>query len=184
MGDEVEDHRRACAVGATQWGVPTPCREWDTRALVEHVIGFHEFLVLRPLGVRTHRPRNDPVGRWIATAEAIDSVLETPEALDRSRDYFDGATRAPRTVLPGLTTDVVVHTWDLARAVGTPVPLDPDVWERAWHQATRRPEAHRESGLVGPPVDVASDASVADRLVALLGRDPSWQPPPGHDTRS
>jgi uncharacterized protein (TIGR03086 family) len=185
VNDDAERHRRACAgfthlvrvVAPTQWALPTPCREWDTRALLEHVIGFHEYLLLRPLGVRAHRPKDDPVGRWVATANAINTVLDAPEVLDESRDYFDGASRPPGTVLPALTTDVVVHTWDLSRAIGTSGHLDPELCLRAWEQASSRPNAHHASGLVAPPVAVPSSASVEDRLVGLFGRSPAWQPP-------
>ncbi|MDQ1466873.1 MAG: hypothetical protein QOH10_1288, partial [Actinomycetota bacterium] len=60
MDELVVRHRRACdgfagvadRVPAERWTAATPCSEWDARALVEHVIGFHEFLLLRPLGVR------------------------------------------------------------------------------------------------------------------------------------
>src|SRR6476619_5722064 len=68
VSDPVERHRRACAgflyvadlVPADRWDRPTPCSEWDTRALVEHVIGFHEVLLLRPMGVQANRPRTGP----------------------------------------------------------------------------------------------------------------------------
>ena len=185
MRDDTERHRRACAgftdvlrvVAPTQWGLPTPCREWDTRALLEHVIGFHEFLLLRPLGVPAQRPKDDPFGRWVATANAINTVLDAPEVLDGSREYFDGATRPPGAVLQALTTDVVVHTWDPARAIGTSVHLDPELCQRAWEQASSRADAHHESGLVAPVVEVPGTASVEDRLVGVFGRSPMWQPP-------
>lgn len=38
--------------------------EWDARGVLEHVIGFHEvLLLLRPLGIRADRPKNDVPGR-------------------------------------------------------------------------------------------------------------------------
>jgi uncharacterized protein (TIGR03086 family) len=183
--DDAERHRRACAgftdvvqgVAPMQWGLPTPCADWDTRALLEHVIGFHEYLLLRPLGVRANRPKDDPVGRWVATVDAINTVLDTPELLDGRRDYFDGTSRPPGAVLPALTTDVVVHTWDLARAIGTSPHLDGELCQRAWEQVSGRPDAHHESGLVGPAVDVPSTASLEDRLVGRYGRSPRWHPP-------
>ncbi len=126
MGDDAGRHERACdgftalvrVVGPIRWGLPTPCGEWDIRALLEHVIGIHEYLLLRPLGVHTRRPKGDPSGRWVATARAVAAVLAEPEVLERPRDYFDGAVRPPGVVVPAITTEVLVHTWDLARAVG------------------------------------------------------------------
>jgi mycothiol maleylpyruvate isomerase-like protein len=67
----IERHRRACdgfarvadAVPVDRWTSPSPCTEWDARAVVEHVIGFHEILLLGPMGVRAHRPRDDEAAR-------------------------------------------------------------------------------------------------------------------------
>ncbi len=144
-------------------------------ALVEHVIGFHEFLVLRPAGIRAARPRHDPVRRWHAAAAAIEEALASP-ALDRPADYFDGASRAPRELLGALTTDVLVHTWDLARAVGGADRLDPELCERGLRDAEKASGSRAASGLFGPPVPVPDRADPQARLLGLLGRDPSWRP--------
>ena len=65
------------------WRRPTPCTEWDAGALVEHVIGFHEFLLLGPLGVRAHRPRVGSRPRWLATDRAGgDAASAAVAALD------------------------------------------------------------------------------------------------------
>jgi uncharacterized protein (TIGR03086 family) len=106
-----------------QWERPTPCSEWDARAIVEHVIGFHDFLLLRPMGVRANRPRTDPTARWDATRTAVFAALDPPGALDQATDLPGGGQSTPRTMLAALTTDVLVHTWDLARATDqSPAP--------------------------------------------------------------
>jgi uncharacterized protein (TIGR03086 family) len=131
MTELVEQHRRACegfarvaaSVQPDQWERPTPCSEWDARALVEHVIGFHDFLLLRPMAVRANRPRTDPAARWDATRTAVFSALDPPGALDQATDLPGGGQSTPRTMLAALTTDVLVHTWDLARATDqSPAP--------------------------------------------------------------
>jgi uncharacterized protein (TIGR03086 family) len=178
----VSRHRRACdgfsrvadAFAAEQWSLPTPCTEWDARALVEHVIGFHEFLILRPLGIRANRPRDDAAARWRATADALFAYLETDGALDRSTELPGGGRTSPRQMLGALTTDVLVHTWDLARAGGFEPRLDRDLCERAY-DAAHAAGLGRDDGMFAPEVGVAPDADAATRLVALSGRDPAWQ---------
>ncbi len=76
-----------------------------------------------------------------------------------------------------LTTDVVVHTWDVARAVGAEVVLDPELCEVGLERALANRERLVASGMFGPPVPVPEDAPVQDRLLACLGRDPSVVPP-------
>jgi len=180
MDELLERHRRACAgfarvahaVPAGSWAAPTPCTEWTARDLVEHVIGFHEFLLLRPLGVRAQRPRDDPAGRWDATSAALFTALAGEGVLDQGTELPGGGESSPRTMLAPLTTDVLVHTWDLARAAGLPAELDQDLCERAY-RAAQETGIDRDSGMVGPEVAVAVDASIADKLVAFYGRDPA-----------
>src|SRR5437899_8847364 len=127
MDQIVEQHRRAsdgllsvARAAAERWERPSPCTDWDARGVVEHVIGFHEVLVLKPLGVRVERPRDDPAARWQVTADALASVLAGEGALDGSVEMPGGRATDLRQLVPTLTTDVLVHTWGLARAVGAP----------------------------------------------------------------
>src|SRR2546426_10176418 len=88
MDQIVELHRRAsegllgvAEAAAGRWDRRSPCPEGDARGVVEHVIGFHEVLGLKPLGVRVERPRDDPAARWRVTADALLSALSGAAAL-------------------------------------------------------------------------------------------------------
>jgi uncharacterized protein (TIGR03086 family) len=183
MDDPVERHRRACTGFATvahavpddAWAAPTPCTEWDARAVVEHVIGFHDFLLLRPLGVRAARPRQDPAARWDATASALFGVLVEPGALDRATELPGGGTSTPRTMIAALTTDVLVHTWDLARSARVDAGLDEQLCTDAL-TAARASNLGRAEGMIDAEFPCADGAPVTDRLVAFYGRDPAWTP--------
>lgn len=174
MHELIEHHRRACdgfsrAVrsAAGRWDAPSPCAGWDARAVLEHVIGFHDVLLLEPLGAKPKRPRGAPEGRWSVTVEALMGALEAPGVMDAGRE----------SLLAVLTTDVVVHTWDLAKATGHDVILDVDLSELGLRRAEENQEQLAASGWFAPPVAVADDAAVQDRLLGLFGRDPSWRPP-------
>jgi uncharacterized protein (TIGR03086 family) len=168
------DHRLACddftvvvqSVNG-RWNAPSPCTEWDARGVLEHVIGFHDVLLLRPLQAKPERPKDDPETRWTLTVEALFAALARPGVLDAQRESLLGV----------LTTDVVVHTWDLSRAIGLDVTLD----QRLCEIGLQRAQAHREqfeaSDMFASPVPVPGGASVQDRLVGLFGRDPTWSSP-------
>ena len=184
MIDLVERHRVAGngfarvagLVPADQWDRPTPCTEWDARMLVEHVIGFHEFLLLRPMGVRAHRPKSGPAERWEATSLALFTALDTEGALDRATELPGGGESTPRTMLDALTTDVLVHTWDLARAVGIDPELDRQLCARAY-EARRAADLAASSDMYAPPVTVDPGSDTETLLIALWGRDPAWVAP-------
>ena len=179
----IERHRRACdgfarvahAVPDESWSAPTPCTEWTARDVVEHVIGFHDFLLLRPLGARANRPREDPAARWDATSAALFTALAADGVLDRTTELPGGGQSTPRAMIGALTTDVLVHTWDLARAARQPTALDEELCARAY-AAVRASEFRRDPAMFGPEVSIDERAPVAERLVAFYGRDPAWEP--------
>jgi uncharacterized protein (TIGR03086 family) len=76
-------------------------------------------------------------------------------------------------MIGALTTDVLVHTWDLARAVGQTAALDDELCVRAY-EAARASEFRRADGMIGEEIPVAAGASATDKLVAFYGRDPAW----------
>lgn len=182
----LEAHGRACTALQTvadrvqddQWDSPTPCTEWDARALVEHVIGFHEFLVIRPLGARARRQKDgSPADRWRATQDTLLAALGEPGALDRDLDLPGGGTTRLRGLVPSLTNDVIAHTWDLARATGLDAEIDPDLVSRAYAIASSDASFGAGDDMFDPAVPVADDADDLTKLVALYGRDPAWAPP-------
>ena len=72
----------------------------------------------------------------------------------------------------------MVHTWDLARAVGADDRLDPAWCELFYADLSADPSASSPSGMFKAPVALseASEIDVQARLLARLGRDPSWRP--------
>jgi uncharacterized protein (TIGR03086 family) len=181
--DAVARHLRACdgfsavvEVVGDRWSAPSPCPEWDARGVVEHVIGFHDVLLLRPLWLKPHRPKGDPVARWEVTVAAIASALDEANVADLVA--VPGlSTMQIAKLLPMLTTDVLVHTWDLAVAVGETVSLDPELCAEAYEVALKNVGQVQSSGMFAPPVPMADDADPTTKLVALLGRGPDWRAP-------
>lgn len=78
--------------------------------------------------------------------------------------------------MPSLSRDVLVHIWDLARAAGADDRLDPDWCEALSAGLPADPQALAASGMFGAPVPVGDETDAQARLLARLGRDPSWRP--------
>ena len=174
--------RFGCAVLAAEgkWDRRSPCAGWQARDVLEHVIGFHDVLLLRPLGRKPQRPRADPQQRWQLTYRQLEQALGDRELFERVVSV-PAVQKNPATqldagkLLPRLTQDVLVHTWDLARAVGADDTLDPAWCAVFLAQLPTDPDALKASGMFAAPVAVPEDADTQSRLLGRLGRDPSWQ---------
>jgi uncharacterized protein (TIGR03086 family) len=188
VNEDVQRHIEICQdFGAAlaqvdgRWDAPTPCAEWDVRGVVEHVIGFHDVLLLRPLSAKPSRPRDDAVARWSVTVDALREVFGRP-------GLFDSAVAVPAlgdspateidagAIVPMLTQDVLVHTWDVARAIGVDDGLDDALCAKF---LARVPDDDRlqRSGMYGAAIAVPGGADAKSRLLGRLGRDPSWTVP-------
>src|SRR5439155_27261265 len=99
----------------------------------------------------------------------------------RSEGALGRTVKAPMGQLPaswfvGLqTADLVVHGWDLAKATGQAIDLDPELVRLAseWGRENLRPEFRGRD--FGPEVPVPGDAPLPDRLAGVFGRDPTWR---------
>ena len=174
MADEpsvLQRHRRALAgfdaviENAGEWDSPSPCEGWTARDVVKHVTDIHTVMAQR-LG-------EIPSGEgWPASRDAALRALAKPGALDEVIDVPNGGEMAAGRFVNVVTTDVLVHTWDLARAFGTTAPLDPELVERAHNAAIPMDELIRSSGMFGPRIDIADDADPQSKMLAFFGRDP------------
>jgi uncharacterized protein (TIGR03086 family) len=176
--DVAELHHRAAEgfrarlprIRPEDWELPTPCSEWDVRALVQHVAGNHERMAAllhgRPLDVAD----DDPAGRWTAACAAVRSGLSIPGALDRvGPSPFGGEVPVSRLAAI-LTADLTTHTWDLARAVGADETLDAAVVAELLPAIERMQPAMAAGDKFAPAIPVPDSAGPQQRLLALFGR--------------
>ncbi len=162
-----------------KWDRPSPCDAWDARAVLEHVIGFHDVLLLRPLRLKPDRPREDPQVRWELTYRQLEKAFEPGTGLfERIIDIPElqgnpSMQLVHAAMVPNLTRDVLVHAWDLARAVGADDRLDSGWCELFYADLPADPDALRASGMFKAPVAVSYQTDVQSKLLAYLGRNPT-----------
>ena len=156
-----------------QWSWPTPCPEWTTAAMVEHVIGVHRGIqaMLDHSDVEAHVADAALVAAWSDATALMQSALR-----DRARASTVVVTPFGEMPFQDLASrvvcsDTLVHTWDLARATGQDERLDARAVEFAWTWMEPAGERLRASGDFGPAVVPASDADAQTRLLCFLGRD-------------
>jgi uncharacterized protein (TIGR03086 family) len=163
----------------TDWDAPAPVAGWTARDVVDHLVTWLPGLlsgggVELPTGPTVAA---DPVAAWTCHADAVQALLDDPE---RSAAEFShpqiGSMPAGQAVDRFYTSDVFMHTWDLARASGQDVTLEPEFCTDLLAGMTAMEDLLRASGQYGPAVAVPADADPQTRLIGFIGRDPSWQP--------
>ncbi len=154
------------------WDDPTPCAEWTVRDLVGHVVdvqGMFLAFVGEEIG-ELPDVSVDAVGAWAAASAAMQAALDDPARADAGFDGYFGPTTLAASVDRFVSFDLVVHGWDLARAVGGDERIDPAEVARLLGEIPAFGPALQSSGAAGPPVEVADDADDQTRMLALLGR--------------
>jgi uncharacterized protein (TIGR03086 family) len=168
------------------WSRPTPCPEWDVRALVNHIV--YEDLWTVPL---MEGATVDEVGdRYEGDLLGDDPITLARAAGDAAMTAAASGIVAGRTVhlsfgdspaaeyAHQLAADHIIHGWDLAAALGADRNIDPELVEACAAWFVDREDVYREVGEIGPRPGAAGDLDdPQDRLLAAFGRDPSWAAP-------
>lgn len=185
--DPAERHRVHAAAftdlvaGTSDWEAPAPVAGWTARDVVDHLVTWlPDFLaaddVVLPPGPAA---ATDPAAAWHHHVEAVQALLDDPATATRPFVHpHVGELPVVDAIDRFYTTDVFLHTWDLARASGQPVALDEQECEALLAGMEPIDDLLRSSGQYGPRVPVPDEASAVHRLVGFIGRDPAWRGAP------
>jgi len=114
--------------------------------------------------------RDDLRGEWELYSFAATTAWSESSPEQRVHLSYDEVTMAD--YLREQVSDVAIHTWDLARAVGADEELDSELVEAVWSVFEPQKDTLAASGLYAPPVPLPDDAPLQARLLAVTGRDP------------
>lgn len=171
------------AIKPDQADLPTPCRSWPVRQVIEHLMNdIDQFEVTATGGTADWSKSTRPVGDdWYGEfrAGADRLVAAWRRAGDLSGTIaLPGMGDVPaRFPLDMQVAELAVHAWDLARATGQPTDLDQEIGQHAlgFMTSSMRPEFRgdeAEGKMFAPAVPVPDDAPVYDRLAGFAGRAP------------
>jgi uncharacterized protein (TIGR03086 family) len=178
---------RVHAVREDQWSAPTPCEDWSVADLVQHMIDEHLWAAplmhgqdLESAGKIVEGTRRLPVEggvganlaeQWDEAITASADAFTSAGALDRTVSLSRGDTPASDYVNE-MIGDLTVHAWDLGKAIGYSDALPEDLVAFVYEEVEQAGDMS-SSGMFKPAVDVPEDAPTVDKLVGLLGRQPS-----------
>lgn len=172
--------RRLRLVRPEDWRRPTPCSEWDVRALVNHVVGSNVRYKLLLDGAPTERVeatravdhlRDDAVASFVATADEVVACFRQVGALERIGHHASG-DRTGRELLSMRILDAAIHAWDLARAIGADETLDGDVVAFLLAYTAVLDLGPYQHAFAPAVTDVCRGASSQDQVLRRLGRQP------------
>ncbi len=180
-------HRRALqsfgavvrAVPADGWHAPTPCADWNVHDLVNHLVNencwtgpLFDGATVADVGERYDGDLlgSDPVTAWERSEHVAAAAVGRPGALAQTVHLSFGDTPGEEYARQ-LFADLLVHSWDLARAIGFDERLEPELVEACAAWFADREALYRGAGVIGPRVETDGDAQA--HFLGAFGRDPS-----------
>ncbi|MGH3298225.1 MAG: TIGR03086 family metal-binding protein [Trebonia sp.] len=167
---------------------PTPCADWTLHGLISHMAAQHYGFAAAAGGdgdLARWRPRrlgSDPVADYRAAAQTVLAAFSADGVLDRQfplPEFAAGPNFPARQAVSFHLVDYVVHSWDVARALGLEVSFTGELLDAALQVAQAVPggEARLAPGAAFSPAVAWRDGPALDRIVAMLGRSPGWERP-------
>ncbi|GAA0930747.1 maleylpyruvate isomerase family mycothiol-dependent enzyme [Nonomuraea longicatena] len=169
------------------WEAKSPCRGWNARDVVAHVVNGHRGVLSAVHGIppaAAHgvgvssmadapavEPGADLAAAFIACRDGILEVLRTPDLAARR---MPGGPLGPVPVERAIDVvgalELLGHTWDLARATGGDERLDPEAVART-HRALL--PCHAEllaTGAFDASVPAPEGADAQTAFLCFIGR--------------
>jgi uncharacterized protein (TIGR03086 family) len=160
------------AVTPDNWDAQSPCEKWRARDVVAHVVEGHRGVIAgvrggesKPLGAD-----EDPRRAWEDASRAIDEITGDADASAQEIEGPVGRMPAGQFIGRFVTMDLLVHTWDLARAVGADEWLDEDSVRRAYEALKPMDAVIRQPNVFGPKLEPPPGADLQTEFLYFLGR--------------
>ncbi|WP_371644501.1 TIGR03086 family metal-binding protein [Streptomyces mirabilis] len=165
-----------------QWNHSTPCAEWSVRDLVNHLAGEQLWAPLLLSGLTIDQVGDrfdgdvlgpDPVLRWERVAAEAAAAFSAP-GVRAGEVHLSYGTRSAVHYLQEMADDLVVHSWDLGRAIEVRTPIPPSLVTSILARYEPRKEELAKPPYFRPALLISDSAPAEARMAALFGRDPNW----------
>jgi uncharacterized protein (TIGR03086 family) len=163
---------RVQAAPRDSWDSQSPCAEWSARDVVAHIVDNHRGLIAQAVGGEPTpmTADEDPKAAWASSYASMRGLTEDPDVMARTVDGPIGPMPLEQLVPQFVCMDLLVHTWDLARAVGVDERLDEDAVREVYETLKPMDALIRQPNVFGPKLDPPPGADVQTELLYFLGR--------------
>lgn len=150
------------------WSANSPCEGWTAGDVADHVIDNYISVAAR-LGHDLTKS-GDRVRDWASARDVVLRAASRKGALDDLVSGPDGEMPLGRFLAVYMEVDTLVHTWDIARAVGADESLDEEACRRCYERLLPADDTMRRSGSFGPRLEFADDDPVQVKALRFFGR--------------
>jgi uncharacterized protein (TIGR03086 family) len=148
------------SISADQLDLPTPCSKWNVRDLANHLTNSAAQMAVMVQGGKpdwssldAHHDNPAPVLR-----QAADDIIAA----------FDAGTETPEGLV---VSELAVHTWDLATALGRDTnELDPALAEAGYAFMSKSLTDDNRGDSFAPEQAAPEGANAYERIAAFAGR--------------
>lgn len=175
------------SVPADRWDSPSPCPGWTARDVVAHVINESRRIVATVRGVAPEPSHGIPVVgmgelpsfglaaapalAWVDVSDGLVAAIDDP-ACHRAQLPTPVGPLPFGDSIEALPEDVLIHTWDLARATGGDERLDPEVVAHVYEHLKPMDDALRQPWAFGPKIPSPPGADLQTEFLCFVGRCP------------
>ncbi len=175
------------AVPADRWDDPTPCPNWAARQVVAHVINEQRRVLATVRGTESKslygvpvtemgvvpepEPYADLAAAWREIGAGLVEAIDDPACADAQLPTPVGFMPFGE-MLGALPEDVLIHSWDLARATGGDEWLDQEAVAHVFEKFKPMDEALRQPWAFGPKVQPPAGADLQTEFLCFVGRRP------------
>lgn len=163
-----------------RWDEPTVLPGWNVRTLVNHLVNeelwtppLFSGATIEEIGSRFDGDLlgADPAATFDAAEAAALAAVQAPGAVEGVVHLSFGDHPGFEYAMQ-LSADHLVHTWDLARAIGAVETLDAAAVAAVLDWFGDTESLYREMGVIGPRVEVPAGSGPQAELLGKFGRQP------------
>jgi len=156
------------------WDAQSPCPDWKARDVVRHITDSQRHMTAQLTGQEPVEPAADadPKELWRSSYAALREALAQPDVTEKKLSSPMGEMPVDAALGRLASMDILVHTWDLARATGGDEHLDQDAVAHAFEGIKPMGPMIRRPGVMGPEVEPPAGADLQTQFLCFLGRNP------------
>jgi uncharacterized protein (TIGR03086 family) len=173
----------ALLVGPEQFGDPTPCDEWNVRALLNHMVyelsWAPDLLAGKTVAEVGDKFEGDLLGENALAAwrRAVMTAMDAVKKADlRAIVHLSYGDFPAEHYIRELGGDMLIHGWDLDQAIKCTLLFDNATAQATLAFVEPRADEFKQSGLFGRRVSVQDGDRLQTKLLAFFGRrEPAWE---------